>query len=255
MTANKEKVSMVSSVDKAIDILLVLGETDNKTIRELGQQLDITKSTLHRILQTLEVRGLVKKNNLTEKYALGYKILELGSHLKLQNEIRELAITHMEGLRDRIGDTVQLAILEDDEIMIIETVEGTNALRVFAQPGQKYPITYGNFGKVFLAYQTPSNVLHHIKNNPLKKYASASIVEEEKFIIKVNEVRETKISISVDDPIEGAFSMAVPIVKRNGDIVASLAIAGVKTQENLDNIDQLQDIIKEYAERISNELK
>ncbi|WP_257347463.1 IclR family transcriptional regulator [Pseudalkalibacillus decolorationis] len=255
MGEKKEKVSAVSSVDKAIDILVALGQSDNKTIRELGHQLEITKSTLHRILQTLENRGLVKKNNTTDKYSLGYKILELSSHLKIHNEIRDLALKHMEELRDLIGDTVQLAILEKDEIIIIETVEGTNNLRFFAQPGQKYPITYGNFGKVFLAYQPTSSVLNHIKENPLVKYASSSITDHDQFIKQVNEVRNDKISVSIDDPIEGAVSIAVPIVNTNGHIEASLAIAGVKTQQKMDNIDQLKVIIKEYADKISNEFK
>lgn len=255
MTVKKEKQTHVSSVDRAIDILTALGEGNNNTIRELGQRLDITKSTLHRILQTLENRGLVKKDQMSEKYSLGYKILELSANLKRENEIRDLAISHMEELSILIGDTVQLAILENDEIIIIETVEGTSALRVFAQPGQKYPITYGNFGKVFLAYQSSSSILDHIHSYPLIEYASASITDEDEFIEEVNKVKRNLVSIGIDDPIEGAISMAVPIVDVNDRIVASLSIAGVKTQQKLEDKEKLKEIIKTYGEKISNELK
>ncbi|MFD1066008.1 IclR family transcriptional regulator [Oceanobacillus locisalsi] len=255
MSVKKEKQTTVSSVDKAIDILIALGQSDIKTIRELGQQLDITKSTLHRLLQTLESRGLVKKDITTDKYSLGYKILELSSNLKKENEIRELAIGQMEELSRLTGDTVQLAILENNEIIIIETVEGTNTLRVFAQPGQKYPITYGNFGKVFLAYQSTSNIVNHINATPLLKYASATITDQEKFIDEVNEVKKNNISVGIDDPIEGAISMAAPITDSNNNIVASLSIAGVKTQQKISEIEKFKMYIMDYADKISNELK
>ena len=69
MREKKENGSVLFSVDKAIDILVALGHSYNKTIRELSQELGIDKSTIHRILQTLESRGLVKKNNITDKFS------------------------------------------------------------------------------------------------------------------------------------------------------------------------------------------
>ncbi|MFE4708845.1 IclR family transcriptional regulator [Peribacillus simplex] len=245
----------ISSVEKAIDILLALQSKNNKSIRELGEELNISKSALHRTLQTLESRGFVKQDQLSEKYSLGYKILELSASLKKDIEIRNLAYEHMEELRNLVGDTIQLAILNGESILIIETVDGTNDLRVFSQAGEKYPITYGNFGRVFLSQFSTEEVKRYIKKYPLKRYASKSIVDEAIFLEKLKTVKDLGLSTSIDDPIEGAFSMAAPIYDFQGNIVASLAISGVKRFQSEKSPIELEKLTKLYAAKISKEFK
>jgi DNA-binding IclR family transcriptional regulator len=251
----ENKTSNISSVEKAIDILLALQRENKKSIRELGEELNISKSALHRTLQTLESRGFVRQDLLSEKYSLGYKILELSESLKKDIEIRNLAYEYMEELRNLIGDTIQLAILDDESILIIETVDGTNELRVFSRSGKKYPITYGNFGRVFLSQLSTEEVKRYLKKYPLKRYASKSIVDEDIFLEKVNTVREQGLSTSIDDPIEGAFSMAAPIYDSQGKIVASLAISGVKTSQSGKSPIELEKLTKLYAAKISEKFK
>ncbi len=247
MNDKEVKKQTITAVDRAIDVLSALGIGQNRTIRDLGNELDITKSTLHRLLQTLEYRGLVKKDAVTEKYALGYKILELAADLKKDHEIREIAYSHMQTLSEEHGDTVQLAILENEEIVIVETVDGTNDLRVFAQPGQKYPVTYGNFGRVFLSGYSDEKIKELISSMPKN--------EADKFLEEVSEVRKNKAAVGIDTPIEGAVSIAVPILNSRDEIVASLSLAGVKTQVKTEKIDQIKISVIETGGKISQDIK
>ncbi|MCD8874085.1 IclR family transcriptional regulator [Mammaliicoccus sciuri] len=245
----------ISSIEKAVDILEILSRENNKSIRSLGEDLGITKSTLHRILKTLEIRGLVRKDSSTEKYTLGYKILELSTHLSLQNDLRNIALEHMKKLADATNETVQLAVIDHENILVIETVEGYGQLRVYAKAGEKYPITYGNFGKVFLSKENDlDNISKWIEKYPLQQYASKSIMDQKEYIKHIKEVKENKISIGIDDPIEGAISIAVPIENKWGDIIAVLAIAGVKTEDKLNNLDELMTQVKQYGVKITQEL-
>lgn len=249
------KTSTVSSVEKAIDILLALQRENKKSIRELGEELNISKSALHRTLQTLESRGFVRHDVLSEKYSLGYKILELSESLKKDIEIRNLAYEYMEELRNLVGDTIQLAIPDDGSVLIIETVDATNDLRVFSRAGKKYPITYGNFGRVFLSDLSTEEVKRYLKNYPLKKYASKSIVDEDVFLERIQTVKKQGLSTSIDDPIEGAFSMAAPIYDSQGKVVASIAVSGVKRFESEKNPIELENLTKLYATKISEKFK
>ncbi|WP_285398738.1 IclR family transcriptional regulator [Lysinibacillus sp. fls2-241-R2A-57] len=248
------KTSTVSSVEKAIDILLALQSENKKSIRELGEELNISKSALHRTLQTLESRGLVRQDGVTEKYALGYKILELSESLQKDIEIRKLAYEDMEELRDLIGDTVQLSIIDNDSILIIETIDGTNALRVFSRAGKRHPITYGNIGKVFLSQKSPKEISKYLEKAPLIQYASKSIMDAEVFLEKIKEVKRKGISTSVDDPMEGAFGIAVPICNSHGEIIAVLSISGVKRFQN-EGLIKLENLAKLYAAKISEKFK
>lgn len=248
---SNKSFSRIAAVDNAIDLLLLLSNNKERSIRELGEYLNLTKSTLHRTLQTLENRGFVKQDSITKKYSLGYKILELSINLKSQNELRNLALTYMKELRDRLGDTVQLAILNEGEILIIETVEGTKELRVFSKAGQTLPLTYGNFGKIFLSHMEERAILHNIEKSPLKSYASNSIVNKESYLEELKIVKERGISVSIDDPIDGAISMAVPIFNQGGRVIASLSIVGAKTPHLVENRLEIEDLMKQTGAKIT----
>src|SRR5699024_11599692 len=92
--------------------------------------------------------------------------------------------SYMEKLSDETGDTVQLALVENDEILIIDTIEGMNEIRVFAQAGQKYPITYGSFGKVFMS-STHDEELRAV----LKESEGNETIEKE-----ITEIRKTRVA-------------------------------------------------------------
>ncbi len=243
----------IAAIDNAIDILMVLSQNKEKSIRELGGQLDISKSTLHRTLQTLESRGFVKQDSATQKYSLGYQILELGVQLKAHHELRNAAVPHMVDLRDRLGETVQLAVMENDQLLIIEAVEGTKELRFFSKAGQTLPVTYGNFGKVFLAFMDIDERENYLAGQPLEKYGSLSIVDRSEYIKQLEHVKEERLSKSVDDPIDGSISMAVPIFSKT-ETAAALSIVGAKTNQLLADQERWEKLLKKAGEAVSNEL-
>src|SRR5699024_12507632 len=111
----EKEAATVTSVSRAIDILNALGAEDMKSIRELSHDLNITKSTLHRILQTLEVKGMVKKDPTTEKNGLGYNVLELDKNLVESNVIRKVAYADMEKRSDETEHTDQRPLVENAE--------------------------------------------------------------------------------------------------------------------------------------------
>lgn len=250
-----KELNLIASVDNAITILFTIGEQSGKSIRELSSEVGMSKSALHRTLQTLEHRGLVKQNRETKTYSLGYSILELSSFLKGHLEINHIAYPFMERLRDDINETVQLAVMNNESILVVEALEGTNLMRMFSQPGETHALTYGNFGKVFMSALPDDQVLEVIEKYPLKQYGVNSITNITGYLEKLNGVRTEGISLGIDDPIDGAFSIAAPIYNRNNQVIASLALVGAKTPNNLDNLIEIQDKLKKASYEISEKLK
>lgn len=251
----KESFKKIITIDNAIDVLMALSSQSGKSIRELGHELDISKSTLHRILLTLKSRDFVKQDPISEKYSLGYQILELSIKLKEQSKLRDMALPYMKKLSNLTGDTVQLGILDKDEILILESIEGTNLLRVFSQAGQRFPITYGNFGKVFLSQMSTNKINEFIERYPLKKYAMNSITDPKLFLERIEKVKNENISISEDDPTDGAISLVVPVRDETDNIVGAISLALAKTPKVMDSVDELRNVVKQTANDITNKLK
>lgn len=249
-----EQKDLISSVDNAIKILFKIGEKNDKSIRELSSEVGISKSTLHRTLQTLEYRGLVKQNRDTKTYSLGYSILELSSFLKKHLEINHIAYPFMEKLRDEVNETIQLAIMTNDSILIVETLEGKNLMRMYSHAGETRSLTYGNFGKVFMSTLSDEEVHQIIEKHPLQQYGVNSIVNPERYIKELEKVRKDGIVLGIDDPIDGAFSLAAPIFNRSNQVVASLALVGAKTPSNMENLTEIQEKFRKTSIEITEKM-
>lgn len=254
MGKKNNETYLISSVDNALEVLLVLSLKEGLSIRELSKELGISRSTLYRILRTLQHKDFVRQDVDTEKYSLGFKVFELGTSVKEKFDIRNIAYPYLKKLRDSTGETVQLAAVDKEEIVILEIIQGMGELRIFSSAGLRFPITYGNFGKVFLAQKTDDKIIKLIEKYPLKKYAVNSIIEREAFLRNLEEVRSLGFSIGIDDPIDCAFGIASPIFDHNQQAIASIGLSGPKTPNNMENIDKIAATIKEVSQKISREL-
>lgn len=243
----------ISIVDDTLKVISALGSAEDKSIRELGNQLSIPKSTLYRILRTLEVKDFVRQDK-NEKYSLGLKFFELGMMLKEKFDIKNLAYPHIVDLRNRSGETIQLAIVDRQSILLIDSVEGINDLRVFSRAGQRLPITYGNFAKVFLCEYTDDEVCALLHKYPLKRYGAASIMDNQVFLECLRDVKKTQLAMGIDDPMDGVFAIAVPIRNRERATVASISLVGAKTPANISKLEYFKKELIKTARMISREL-
>lgn len=241
----------ISSVDNALRILIKLSEANDLSIRELSKELDISRSTLYRILRTLENKKFVKQDDKTEKYSLGLTLFKLGMSTKEDFDIRNISIPYMKNLRDLTGETVQLSILDDNEIVLLENIEGVGELRIFSSAGLRFPITYGNFGKVFLSYMDEETIREKVMNYPLNKYTRNSITDIEEYIKQLKDVKKSGYSFGINDPIDGGFSVAIPILNNKNKVIASIALSGPNTEKNQKNITNYINLLRNASIEIS----
>jgi len=254
LNKKNNKEYLISSIVKALDVILILSSNEDISIRKLGEKLNISKSTLHRILRTLEHKNFVRQDIKNKKYSLGLKFYELGNKIKDKFKIRNISYPFMKDLNNLYQETVQLAIIDKETILIVESIEGTKELRVFAPAGRRLPITYGNFGKIFLAQMPYETILDFLKKYPLKKYAKNSIVDEKLFLQEIENVKIKGIAVGIDDPIDTAFTVAVPIFGYNKDVIASIGLSGAKIPKNMGRLQQIELSLKEISRQISAQL-
>jgi DNA-binding IclR family transcriptional regulator len=244
----------ISIVDTTLRVVQALDSKGDKSIRELGNELSINRSKLYRILRTLEAKDFVRQDKNTEKYSLGLKFFELGMRLKGKFDIKNLAYPHIVDLRNKSGETIQLAIVDRKAILIIDDAEGINDVRVVSRAGRRLPITYGNFAKVFLSDYTDDEICALLREFPLKQYGSASIMDNQTFLECLKEVKRTQVAVGINDPMDGVFAIAAPIRNREGRAVASVSLVGGNTPTKIANLESFKQQLMETARLISREL-
>jgi DNA-binding IclR family transcriptional regulator len=141
----------LESVDNALRLLLLLAERESVRVSDVASELGIAASTAHRLLSTLRQRDFVKQE-ADRRYVKGVAFARLGHPvLSPPRPIEELAVPHLERLRDDVGETAHLSVLEGTEVHFLASVEASQVLRVGSRVGARLPAHHTSGGKALLA--------------------------------------------------------------------------------------------------------
>jgi IclR family transcriptional regulator, KDG regulon repressor len=233
----------VRAVERALDILLCFTkENDDLSLTEIAAKIGLHKSTVHRLLTTLEEKGFLMRNESTEKYRLGMRIWELSTHLPTLDEPAALLLPAMERLRDRLGETVSLYLRDGLERVRIQAVQSRQAIRRVAQIGARLPLSVGASSKVLAAYAP-----HEVQIRLLADPAWPETVDRSLYLEQLKETTRRGYATSFEEREPGAAAVAVPIVGRNGSVVAALSLSGPVSRLSRETLEEYAAILSENA--------
>jgi len=227
------------AVGRAFQILKRVAESGNEFgLSRLAQELGFSKSTTHGLLQALISIDALDYDPEQKKYSLGPIIMDLAFGDWNYIKARELAQPHLDELRERIGETVILGGLNRRRGIIIAASESTKPLKISAMPGSTIPVMAGAVGKIFLSRFSDTEVLKIIKNQKLKKYTPASIVDEAACLTELARVREQMYALDLEEYIPGVNAIAVNLGNRGGMMLA-IWVVGFAGYMNNGNVSQI----------------
>jgi len=217
----EEEKKTVRAVERALDILLVFTSGSEWSLTELAAKCALHKSTVHRLLATLEEKGFVVRDDATDKYRLGLRILELSAHFARSDDPTIVLIGEMETLRDQLGETVSLYIRDGLERVRIQAVQSRQAIRRVAQVGVRLPLSVGASSKVLLAF-ADSATRASLLGDPAWPAGLMGV----SYSKQLDEVVAAGYATSFEEREPGAAAIAAPIFGRSGRLFAALAVSG-----------------------------
>ncbi|MNO35976.1 Transcriptional regulator KdgR [compost metagenome] len=232
----------VRAVERALDILLCFTQESDLSLTEIASKISLHKSTVHRLLTTLEEKGFLLRNEATEKYRLGIRIWELSTHLPTLDEPAALLLPAMEKLRDRLGETVSLYLRDDLERVRIQAVQSRQAIRRVAQIGARLPLSVGASSKVLAAY-APQEVQARLLADP----NWPETVDKNAYLEQLQDITRRGYATSFEEREPGAAAVAVPIVGRAGKVVAALSLSGPVSRLSRETLEDYAVILAENA--------
>lgn len=246
----EEAKSSVRSVERALDILLCFADATDLGLTEIAKKVNLHKSTVFRILSSLESRGFIVRNAKTEKYRLGYRILELAASLDRSDDPYALILSEMEALRDSVGETISLYIREGKERVRIHAVQSNQIVRRFAQVGARMPLSVGASSKVLVAYAEPE-LLEELLNDP----DWPSYIDKNAFVANLEQIRKQGYATSAEEREPGVSAIAAPIFHRSGKIFAALAVSGPVNRLTYERMKEISPQVMEAAKRMGHMIK
>jgi len=217
----EEEKRTVRAVERALDILLCFAKKPEWGLTEISAQVGLHKSTVFRLLATLEERGFVVRDEASEKYRLGLRILELSANFAREDDLSVILLPEMERLRDEIDETVSLYVRDGHERVRIQAVQSAQPIRRVATVGARLPLSVGASSKVLLAFADPA-VRNEVMNDP----SWPETVDKRKFLEQLEGIVAAGYATSFEEREPGAAAISAPIFNRSGKLVAALAVSG-----------------------------
>lgn len=228
MNHNSDNVAkkITRTADRALDVLLCFSlETPALTMTQISEKVGLNKSTIHRLLATLEEKRFVRRDPDTGIYRLGFRLLQMANLALEDMNIRHFSLQYMKNLGEEFRETVDLAVLDDDEVIFIDTVESPQRVKLAASPGQHLPAYNTASGKAILAFLPEEDVVRIFNsNNPVETPQKDQALHL--FLDDLKASKQRGYALDCESLEVGINAVSSPIFGINRKPIASLAIAG-----------------------------
>ncbi|MBD2871241.1 IclR family transcriptional regulator [Paenibacillus arenilitoris] len=241
----EEGKSTVRAVDRALDILLCFTSKTDWAMTEIAEQVGLHKSTVHRMLATLEEKGFIERDRSTDRYHLGLKVWELSANLSRTDDQATIWLPVLERLRDQLGETVSIYVRDGIERIRIQAVQSNQAVRRVAPVGVRLPLYAGASSKVLIAY-AEQDVRQSIFENP----AWLNAIDLEPYKKQLEEIRASGYATSFEEREPGVAAVSAPVFDRAGKIAAALSVSGPASRLTIQTMTEYAPVVMESAKRM-----
>jgi DNA-binding IclR family transcriptional regulator len=225
MSNNGEPTALVQSVDRAIAVLELLASRGESGITEIAGQLGVHKSTASRLVSVLEGRGLVEQLGQRGKYVIGFGVVRLAGAAIARMDLASLGQAICQTVADRIGETVNIAVLDDDVAINITQARGTSAISAQNWIGQRTPLHATSSGKVLLAY-ADETTRARLLAEPLPAYTRNTITDPAALTEVLDQVPTAGYATTYEELETGLHAVAVPVRGPGNRPLAAISASG-----------------------------
>jgi DNA-binding IclR family transcriptional regulator len=243
--------TLIQSVQRAAAVLKAFDQSAPELgVTELGRKIHLHKSTVSRLLATLELEGLVERVPGTEKYRLGFEFVRMAGQVTHFNDVRAAARPVLDTLAEVSGETINLAVLDDDEVINVEQTSGPHMVGVANWVGRRTPLHCVANGKVLLAFR-PNAEIERMLAQPLARFTERTITDPEQLRAELARVRERGYAVALGEIEQGLNAVAAPIQAGDGVIVAAVSVSGPAYRVTPARVAALAELTVGAADKIS----
>jgi IclR family KDG regulon transcriptional repressor len=217
----------IQALDRAASILncFEVGEPE-LNVRDIAERTGLHKSTAHRILMALQHNGFVEQDAASGRYHLGLQLVKLGEHAVQRLDVRMIARPFLEELAAQTRETVHLAVMDGDLVVMLDRVEGPHALGAPSLPGRLFPAYCTSLGKAMLSGLDDAEVRRLLGSRPLKRYTAKTIRTVDALLEDLRLVRKRGYACADEELEVGLCTVAAATRDRSEAIVGAIGVSG-----------------------------
>jgi len=224
------------------------------TLTEIAEDLKMGKGTVHRFLNTLKARKFIQQDPETKKYGFGLRAIDLGAGVRKEAYLKQILLPRLRQLAAQCGESVNAAVLEQNEIVYIVHLESEETLRFFTHEGIRLPAHCTAMGKILLAALSPEALARMYADSGKWEVRTKNSLRSFPQLVKIlTEVRKKNSAYDREECYPGVCCVAAPIRDYKNDVIAAISISVPKVRMGKERVAELSRRLLSTAEEISKE--
>lgn len=238
--------SSIQVIDRMVSLLDALAAEGSTSLKILAAETALHPSTAFRILDSMIQHGLVTRDE-SGAYLLGSHLLQLAAQAHVGLDLRTIARTEMEWLRDQVGETVNLTVRQSDEVVYVERVSSQRMMRVEQVVGSRAPLHVTAVGKLMLGEAGEAVIADYVKRTRLPAYTVNTCSNRKQLLDNIKISLERGYALDDEEAELGVGCIGVLVRDASGAAIAGLSISAPVERRQL----AWAGLVQEAARRIS----
>ena len=244
---------IIPNLAKGVGVLRLLSEhPSGLSALQIERHTKLPRTTVFRILKTLQAEGLVCKR--ANQFMAGPGLLEIGLNALNQLDIRALAVPILQDLTHETGFTSHLAVPSGRQSLLLEVCDCSGPVRVASRAGSAVDLHCSSTGKVFLAFLYADAIKEFYQDRPLTRRTASTITDLEQLQLSLEQIRKQGYAVDDGEYHEDIRCVAAPVYHGDGSVIAAVGITAPANQLQKAKYSQLAQKAIIAAEKLSQQL-
>jgi len=242
----------VQSVDRALSIIETLAEDDEGyRLSDLAVRTGLSTSTVHRLLATLEKRRFVQFDRTESKWHIGAQSFSVGATFARRRNFAAQAMPYLRKLRDQTRETANLAVVDDESIVVLIRAESREIMRSLTKVGGRVAMVASGVGKAVLATYADEDVNAIICHHGMPRLTEKSIVRPSDLFRQLEIVRKQGYAVDDEEACMGIRCVAAVVYSDCGEPLAAISVSGMTSRLTDDRLSLLGRVVRDVATELT----
>lgn len=241
-------------IGKALDLIAILRASPQPlSLNELTLRLELVKSSVFRILHTLEVSGYIERDT-AGRYSLAPD-LRAWAPGQLRVALLDVAMPALKELSREFGETVSLAMRFENRVEVIGTIESPHLIRMGNTVGRIVPPHASSLGKAVAAFQSEEVRDRLVRSYGIHRFTEHTVTDEVELKLEFERVRSRGYSTDEEESVLEGRCFGAPVLDVHGEAIAAISVSAPKTRISDEQLrKRLLAALRRVTDRVAGEL-
>jgi len=248
---SEPQAATVQALDRGLILLRDLARNDGAILSDLSLRLGMPASTAHRILATFQKHGFVELNDATQEWHIGIEAFRTGNTFLVRANLVEAARDVMHQLMEETGETANLGIMDQGDVVFISQVETHNPIRAFFRPGTRGHMHASGIGKALLADLPVERVKQILTQKGLPTFTDKTLTSPDALLYDLEVTRSRGWSLDDEERYSGMRCVAAGIYNVYGEVAGGISVSGPTVRFPDTELSGLGAIVRKAADEVT----